>query len=170
MINHLPDRLDLIATAEAGRALRGSIAVARLDRLLPVLVSDEGELQVEMQLGKDPDATRYMQGSIKGAVIVMCQRCLEKMALPLDLEFRLGLVASEDAADALPERYEPLLVTAEPAHIADVIAEEVLLAIPIVPRHSDRVDCLEFVKDYKPTVEEQRENPFAALAELKTKQ
>ena len=170
MINHLPDRLDLIATAEAGRALRGSIAVARLERLLPVLISDEGELQVEIELGRDPDGTRYMKGSIQGAVIMMCQRCLDKMALPLDLYFRLGLVASEDAADALPERYEPLLVTAEPAHIADVIAEEVLLAIPIVPRHSDSVDCLEFVRDYEPPEDEQRENPFAALAELKLKQ
>jgi uncharacterized protein len=92
------------------------------------------------------------------------------MALPLDLRFRLGLVVSEEAAAALPDRYEPLLVTAEPAHIADVIAEEVLLAIPIVPKHSDRVDCQEFVKDYKPPVGEQRENPFAVLAGLKLKQ
>ena len=170
MINHLPDRLDLIAAAEAGRALRGSIAVARLERLLPELVSDEGELQVEIALGKDPAGIRYLQGSIKGAVTVKCQRCLDKMALLLDLEFRLGLVASESAADVLPERYEPLLVTAEPAYIADVVAEEVLLAIPIVPRHSDRVDCLEFVKDYESPVDEQRENPFAALAGLKLKQ
>jgi uncharacterized protein len=135
-----------------------------------VLISDEGELQVEIELGKDPDGTRYLQGLIRGAITMMCQRCLEKMILPVDLQFRLGLVTSEDAADALHERYEPLLVTAEPAHIADVIADEVLLAIPIVPRHSDEVDCLEFVKDHKPPVEVQRKNPFAALAELKLKQ
>jgi uncharacterized protein len=170
MINHLPDRLDLIATAEAGRVLRGSIAVASLERLLPVLISDEGELQVEIELGKDPDGIRYLKGSVKGAVMLKCQRCLDNMSLPLDLVFRLGLVASEDAADRLPDRYEPLLVTAEPAHIADVIAEEVLLAIPIVPRHSDRVECQEFIKDYKPPVGEQRENPFAVLAGLKLKQ
>ena len=90
--------------------------------------------------------------------------------MPLDLDFRLGLVASDEAANALPDRYEPLLVTAEPAHIADVIAEEVLLAIPIVPRHSDRVDCQEFVKDYTPPESEQRKNPFAVLAGLKSKQ
>jgi uncharacterized protein len=170
MINHLPDRLDLIATAEAGRVLRGSIAVSSLERLLPVLISDEGELQVEMELGKDPEGTRYLQGSIQGEVVLKCQRCLETMVLPLDLGFRLGLVPSEDAAAALSDWYEPLLVTAEPARIADVIAEEVLLAIPIVPRHSDRVDCQEFVKDYKPPVGEQRENPFAVLAGLKLKQ
>ena len=150
--------------------LRGSVAVSTLERLLPVLLSDEGELQVEMELGKDPDGTRYMKGSIQGEVTLKCQRCLENMALPLDLGFRLGLVTSDEAANVLPERYEPLLVTAEPAHIADVIAEEVLLAIPIVPKHSDRVDCQEFVKDYTPPESEQRKNPFAVLAELKSKQ
>ncbi|MGB5177781.1 MAG: YceD family protein [Gammaproteobacteria bacterium] len=170
MINHLPDRLDLIATAEAGRKLRGTVSIGSLERLLPVLVSDEGELQVEMELGKDPDGTRYLAGSIRGEVLLRCQRCLDKMTLPLDLNFRLGLVSSDAAAGALPDRFEPLLVTAEPAHIADVIAEEVLLAIPIVPRHSDRLACQEFVRDYTPPESEQRKNPFAVLAGLKLKQ
>ena len=150
--------------------LRGSVAVSVLDRLLPVLVSDEGELQVEMELGKDPEGTRYLKGSIQGEVILKCQRCLDKMTLPLDLGFRLGLVTSDAAAEALPEWYDPMVVTAEPAHIADVIAEEVLLAIPIVPKHSNKVDCLEFVKDYTPPEREQRKNPFAVLAGLKSKQ
>ena len=170
MINHLPDRLDLIATAEAGRALRGTVAVSSLERLLPVLVSGEGELQVEIELGKDPDGTRYVKGSIQGDVMLKCQRCLENMTLPLDLNFRLGLVSSDAAASILPDWYEPLLVTAEPALIADMIAEEVLLAIPIVPRHRDRLDCQEFVKDYAPPESEQRKNPFAVLAGLKLKQ
>ena len=170
MINHLPDRLDLIATAEAGRVLRGTVAVSSLERLLPVLVSGEGELQVEMELGKDPDGTRYVKGSIQGDGMLKCQRCLENMTLPLDLNFRLGLVSSDAAASILPDWYEPLLVTAEPARIADMIAEEVLLAIPIVPRHRDRLDCQEFVKDYAPPESEQRKNPFAVLAGLKLKQ
>lgn len=170
MIDHLPDRLDLIATAGAGRKLRGSVAVSSLERLLPVLTSDEGELQVEMELGKDPDGTCYLIGSIRGAVVLKCQRCLDDMTLPLDLAFRLGLVSSDDAANALPDWYEPLVVTAEPAHMADVIAEEVLLAIPIVPMHRDNQDCREFIKDYMPQDSEQRENPFAVLAGLKLKQ
>ena len=150
--------------------LRGTVAVSSLERLLPVLVSGEGELQVEMELGKDPDGTRYVKGSIQGDVMLKCQRCLENMTLPLDLNFRLGLVSSDAAASILPDWYEPLLVTAEPAHIADMIAEEVLLAIPIVPKHRDRLDCQEFVKDYAPPESEQRKNPFAVLSGLKLKQ
>ena len=170
MINRLPDRLDLIASAEAGRLLRGSIAVSNLERLVPALISDAGELQVEMELGKDQDGTRYLNGSIRGEVLLKCERCLDEMILPLDLTCRLGLVSSEAAANVLPEWYEPLVVTTEPAHLADVIADEVLLALPIVPTHKDGLDCQEFVKEHAPPVSEQRENPFAVLAGLKLKQ
>ena len=46
-----------------------------------------------------------------------------------------------EAAGELPERYEPLLVTREPTVLAEVISEEVLLALPIVPMHDEQTDC-----------------------------
>ncbi len=150
--------------------LRGRVAVSDLERLTPVLTSSQGQLLVEMELGKDPDGTCYLSGTIRGDVTLRCERCLEDMVLPLDLDFRLGLVHSDEAAAALPEWYEPLLVSAEPASIADVIAEEVLLAIPIVPTHGDNQQCRDFIKDYKPPVGEKRDNPFNVLADLKLKQ
>ena len=170
MIDHLPDRLDLIATAEAGRVLRGRLPVAVLERLLPVLTSGQGELQVELSLGKDAGGTRFLAGTIEGEIVLRCQRCVKDMQLPLDLEFRLGLIRDESAVDELPDSYEPLAVTAEPAIIADIIAEEVLLALPIVPLHEGSDECHAYVKAYKPLQGEQRENPFAVLAEFKQKQ
>ena len=110
MIDHLPDRLDLIATAEAGRDLRGRLAVAGLERLLPALASDQGELEIELNLGKDAGGTRFLAGTIQGEVILDCQRCMKDMTLPLDLVFRLGLIRDERAVHALPDCYEPLAV------------------------------------------------------------
>src|SRR5210317_1893312 len=105
MIEHLPDRLDLIATAEAGRVLRGSVALAAVERLLPVLTSGQGELQVELSLGKDAGGTRFLAGTIECEVVLRCQRCMQDMQQPLDNEFRLGLVGDESAADKLPDMY-----------------------------------------------------------------
>ena len=170
MIDHLPDRLDLFATAVAGRVLRGRIPVAGLERVLPALISDAGELQVELQFGKDPGGTCFVAGAILGEVVLRCQRCMEGMTLPLDLEFCLGLLRDESAAGTLPDCYEPLVVTAEPAYIADIISDEVLLALPIVPLHEDSDACHAHIKAYKPPQNEQRVNPFAVLAELKHKQ
>jgi uncharacterized protein len=170
MIELLPDRLDLIATAEAGRLLRGSIALSALGRLLPALTSEQGELQIELTLGKDAGGMHFLAGSIEGGVVLRCQRCMQDMQQPLDIAFLLGLVRDESALAKLPDSYEPLEVTAEPAIVADIIADEVLLALPIVPLHKDSDGCLALVEAYKPPQDEQRKNPFAVLAELKQKQ
>lgn len=170
MIDHLPDRLDLIATAEAGRVMRGRIPVARLERVLPALISEQGELQVELNFGKDPDGTYFLAGTILGEIVMCCQRCMEGLTLPLDISFRLGLLRDEGEVDSLSGRFEPLVVTAEPAYIADIVSDEVLLALPIVPLHGESDECHADMKAYKPPQGEQRENPFAVLAGLKHKQ
>ncbi len=170
MTEHLPDRLDLLAAAEAGREFRGRIALASLDRVVPLLASPAGDLQVVMQLGKDPDGTYRLSGSIRGNVVLECQRCLEAFTRTLDVEFRLGLVRSQEAAARLPRGYEPLLVTVEPSSIADIVSDEVLLALPFAPVHDDMNECHGLYEDYQSPAEAQRENPFAVLAGLKQKQ
>jgi uncharacterized protein len=170
MIEHLPDRFDLFATAEAGRELRGRIALASLERVVPLLASPAGELQVVMRLGKDMGGTHYLSGSIHGNVVLQCQRCLENLTRALVIDFRLGLVRSQDDVARLAHGYEPLLVTAEPASIGDIISDEVLLALPFAPVHEDADACHGLSKDYQPSADAQRENPFAVLAELKQKQ
>ncbi len=169
MIDHLPDRLDLMATAAAGRILQGRIPLARLERALPALKSSAGELQVVLELGKDADGTHYLAGSLHGDVVLTCQRCLGEMVLPLDVEFRLGLIRDEAAINDLSDWYDPLVVTAEPADIADILSDEVLLALPIVPLHGESEECPGLPKRYQPSAEDQRENPFAVLAGLKQK-
>ena len=124
MIDHLPDRLDLMATAAAGRILQGRMPLTRLERALPALMSSAGELQVVLELGKDADGTHYLAGSLQGDVTLKCQRCLGHMVLPLDVKFRLGLVHNKDAIYDLSDWHEPLVVSAEPADIADILADE----------------------------------------------
>ncbi|MGD2136806.1 MAG: YceD family protein [Gammaproteobacteria bacterium] len=169
MIDHLPDRLDLIATAEAGRVLRGRVPLTQLERLAPLLLSQEGELEVDLELGKARDGTRYLSGRITGTLALSCQRCLEEMRLPLDIRVCLGLVRSQAAAQELNRRYEPLIVSGEPARLAEVVTDEVLLALPIVAVHGDMGDCRNLGAEYAASAPEGRENPFAVLERLKQK-
>jgi uncharacterized protein len=169
MINHLPDRLDLYAAAEAGRALRGRVKLSSLVRVLPLLESHEGELEVSLELGRDEDGTHYLAGSVQGRLALRCQRCLEPMDYPLDVAFRLGLVHSQEQMERLSDRYEPLLISGEPASLAEVITDEVLLALPIVPLHSGVSTCRPPATDYQISASSQRESPFAVLAQLKQK-
>jgi uncharacterized metal-binding protein YceD (DUF177 family) len=52
--------------------------------------------------------------------------------------------------------------------VAEVVSDEVLLALPIVPMHGDQSECRALSEDYVP-VKDERENPFAVLAQLKQK-
>lgn len=169
MIDHLPDRLDLFAMAEAGRELRGQISLADLDRVLPLLASDEGSLDVELEVGKSQDGTRYLSGNIKGTVMVRCERCLEPMAQVLDQDFMLGLVHDQEAGLALGKQYEALVLTGEPTRVADVVSDEVLLALPIVSMHEDLKDCRDMGTEYAAPASEKGDNPFAVLEQLKQK-
>ena len=169
MIDHLPDRLDLVAMADAGRTIRGRIKLSCLPRVVPLLVSDSGELDVVLELGRDEQGIPALTGTITGQLELQCQRCLESMQVPLDTRFRLGLVFSQEAAAGLPARYEPLLVTREPTVIAEVVSDEVLLALPIVPAHGDEAECRALVGEYSAPAAAEREHPFAVLAKLKQK-
>ena len=169
MTNHLPDRLDLYAAAEAGRGLRGRIELLKLARALPLLESPDGELEVALDLGRDEDGTYFLAGSIQGRLLLCCQRCLEPMEYVLDATFRLGLVRGQEQMQRLSDRYEPLLINDEPANLAEIITDEVLLALPIVPRHDRMETCRVPATDRLSPDGGGRDTPFGILAKLKQK-
>jgi uncharacterized protein len=169
MKDHLPDRLDLYAAAEAGRVIKGRIPLAKLERVVPLMASGTGELAVILELDRDQEGTRYLAGSIQGVLQLQCQRCLDSMDYPLNVKFRLGLLQNPDDVQYLADRYEPLIVTPEPARISEVIEDEVLLALPIAPLHEDMNKCREVAADYHESASVQRNNPFAVLEQLKLK-
>lgn len=169
MMNHLPDLLDLYAAAEAGRHLRGRIELGRLTRALALLESPDGELEVDLQLGRDEEGTHFLAGSLRGTLVLRCQRCLEPLDYALDVDFRLGLVHGDEQVRRLSGRYEPLMISDEPANLAEIITDEVLLALPIVPLHSGVNTCRMPAVDGQTPDRERRENPFAVLAQLKQK-
>lgn len=98
-------------------------------------------------------------------VSVECQRCLKAMTVPLHVDRRLFFVEGEDAAAALDTDSEDDVLTLEPAiDLRALIEDELLLGLPLVPRHEVCPEPLPFRED-EPTP--QREHPFAALAAWK---
>ena len=167
MLSRLPERIDPLAMAEAGRAFHGDLDLAGLARLLPLLVNPKGGLEVDLLLDRDEAGVRFLRGRVSGQLELECQRCLGPMAFALDSEFLLGLVRGEEEAGRLPETYEPLLVGTEPMRLADIVEDEVLLALPIVALHRAPHPCASRRQEENPPEGVQREHPFAALAQLK---
>ena len=114
-----------------------------------------GEQQVWLHLLADAD------------VILQCQRCLLPLdeAVHVDRHFRF--VADEDAAAALDDEIEDeVLALPKTLNLRDLVEDEMLLALPLVPRHEA---CPETIPMQFGDVEEVEEkaNPFASLALLR---
>ncbi|MFA7094932.1 MAG: YceD family protein [Gammaproteobacteria bacterium] len=173
MSERLTQRVDPFRLAEQGRQLRGSVAITGLRRLVPLLRSCVGAVEVELGFGIDAERVSFMQGRIVGELDITCQRCLGSMTLSVDFEFLLGMVRSEAEGDRLPSRYEPLLVESALISLADVVEDELILALPIIARHADTESCMTPVPGSAAAgqgdddVSAAKENPFAVLSKLK---
>ena len=155
----------------ARRSFEGTLAIASLRRLCEALANTDGEVRFELDFGCDSLGTGYVDVRASAPLTLICQRTLEPFVLPVALQTRLGLVTDERDEAGLPPECEPLLV-AENGLLrpADVIEDELLLALPLVPVNPDSSlpDEVTGRDQERGSVDEERsENPFAVLRELK---
>jgi len=167
----LPLSLDLLQSARRDVSLTGRLAVEKLTRLKPSLATDEGEVAVALRIYLDADHRRVLvAGTMEAKLQLVCQRCMKPMSFSVQARPQLAWVKSEDEALELPEQYEPLLAPEGRVELAELVSDELLLALPLVPRHEDGAGCGKTAKAAKPeraTPAEDRKKPFAALASLK---
>ena len=171
MRDRLPDTIDTASLKTLGREYRGALSVAGMARLVEVLRdTDVPELQIRLQVERDPGGVRCVQGAITGVLHLTCQRCLEQLEFPVRIEFRSALVHSEIEAERLAEGYDPLLIEDDRLVVRDLVEDELLLALPGFPQHAE-ADCA--LPEYRAGTHEaavsEKPNPFAALADLKRK-
>ncbi|WP_426689305.1 YceD family protein [Rhodanobacter ginsengiterrae] len=153
----------------ARRSFEGTLPVATMPRLCEALADTEGLLHFELDFGRDELGISYVDVRATASLNLLCQRTLEPFALPVTVDTRLGLIRLERDEAGLPPDCEPLLV-AEDGRLnpRDVIEDELLLALPLVPVNPDSSLPDEVISQEPETSGEgQRENPFAVLRELK---
>ena len=137
----LPDKINpWQLVADHGR-LTGDLALAELPRLAALLNQTNGVVSVTLAAGMDGQGLRFIAGRLHTIVELICQRCLGPLQLPLEVTVHLGLVHSEAEADRLPDDYEPLLAPDGLMAVADLVEDELLLALPQIPRHADQREC-----------------------------
>ena len=172
-------RLDVAAFANAGGELAGEWPQAGFARLATMTVPDAtaeapvrwrvaGERAVLAGAGTQP----ALGIGAATEVTLECQRCLQPMRLPLQVERRIFFVDGEDAAAALDaECDDDVLALAPVLDLHALVEDELLLALPVVPRHEvcalPLPAAVGAITADEASEGEAREHPFAALAALK---
>jgi uncharacterized protein len=143
-----------------------------MPRLCEALADDAGLAQYQLDFGRDEFGTAYVEVRVQAPLWLLCQRTLEPFVMPITVDSRLGLIRSERDEAALPGGYEPLLVAEDDKlNPIDVIEDELLLALPLVPVNPDSAlpeEVAHLPAEAIPA-EARPDNPFAVLRELKKK-
>jgi uncharacterized protein len=170
-------RLDVAAFAAAEGVLAGAWTAERLPRLVAAtLAPPEGQPRAAIDwrvvgarrvlLGAGVRPALQVEASTE--VALECQRCLQPMRLALEAERRIYFVEGEDAAAALDaENEDDVLALTPTLDLQALVEDELLLALPLVPRHEVCPEPLPRALVEDDRAREAADHPFAALAALK---
>jgi uncharacterized protein len=176
-----PIKLDLEIFAREGAELKGTWPAAALPRLAeeaapeapaagwPELVwRATGELRTL----RGGESQTWLHLQAQATVALTCQRCLQPVRAAINLQRDFRFVGDEQlAAQIDADSEEDVLAMPRHLNLKDLIEDELLLALPIVPRHKTCPEPLpvapQDIDVNEPVQSEPRKNPFAALAALK---
>jgi uncharacterized protein len=171
-----PSRLDVEAFAKDAAELEGEWPLAALDRLSDAAHDDakpgESDLARWHVRGENrpvrggaPQTWLHLQASTRLGLV--CQRCLAPVDTPIEAERSFRFVAGEEAAAQLDaDQEEDVLALTRSLDLRELVEDELLLALPLVPRHDICPEPLP-MEHGDDDAEADRPNPFAALAALK---
>lgn len=170
-----PKSVDPRRLAALGRTLNGSLPLSRMPRLQAAVAdstnSSPDYAAFELTFGRDASRRDVVEGRVRAQLRLQCQRCNGVLDLQVSSRFALGVVTGLEQASRLPEGLEPLLLESEEIDPAVLVEDELLLAMPVVPRHADgvcRSPAFAAGAEVDSTVTQStQDNPFAVLEALK---
>lgn len=126
----------LSASQALARAERhaGELSVAQLARIAEFAVPGAERLAVQFEFHRDPARQGWIEGLIRGRLRLQCRVCLADFEWPLDTRLKLAVTDSEAEEARLMEHAEPYLVVEDRVALHEIVEDEVLLAIPMMPR------------------------------------
>jgi uncharacterized protein len=170
--DRLPIRFDPFHLAKKNTRLEGSVALKFMRRLDEASVTAlEPDARVTLHMSTEVAGIVLLTGNIRARVMMQCQRCLKDMVLDIDRPIELALVRSDAEAVEIQAGFETYEVSNETIFTRDLIEDELLLSLPIIPMHHDSVHCDGAMLSYLgPQPEEQARapdhSPFRVLKDL----
>ena len=174
--DYSPDRLDIKAFVQADARMTGHDSLLKYQRLAQEAKGLHPDLYVDWQATGELRAVpgeagqQWLHLQAQSSFPMVCQRCLGPVDVPLEVDRSFRFVADEATAEALDDDVEEdLLAISREFDLRELIEDELLMSLPVVPRHEE---CPEHVtmevadEDFEAASVE-KPNPFAALAKLR---
>jgi uncharacterized protein len=131
---------DVRKLADARATIDLDIPVAELPGLPVELICGSAQVHAHLQFGRE-QGFMVAQVGLRAQLKLVCQRCMGPMPMPIETSSPVLLIESEAEAEAAPVEWETYLAADGRLSLAALAAEELLLALPVVPLHADSGAC-----------------------------
>lgn len=132
---------DLESLADRGVTLSGELDIGQLTRLKGLLHSDSGSVRATLRLRQRGDGWLASELEYRADVELVCQRCLEPFRQELEDKVNVVLADSDSLPTTVPTGFEPFELEDGRLQPVQLIEDEVIVAIPLVPKHARVEDC-----------------------------
>jgi DUF177 domain-containing protein len=158
--------LEVDRLADGGADVDFAVPLAELSGLRSLRAGVAGNVRGRAHFGRE-EGMPVADLKFSGTVTLQCQRCMQPMERPLEAASRIALIGSEAEAGQAPLEREPVLAPGGRISIGELLTEELLLLLPIVPLHEDRERCAgESAATERAPPGGETHRPFANLADL----
>ncbi len=160
--------LDIDRLADGEADIDFAVPLAELPRLRSQLASVEGLVRGRVHFTRESGFV-VADLTMSGEATLVCQRCLQAMVEPVSSSVRVALITAESDVSRVPEHLEPVLAAGGRITAGELVEEELLLALPIVPLHGESSDCAVRAvgrAEGAPEPEQSTQKPFAQLDQL----
>lgn len=180
MSREFPDFVDPWKAADGRRTFQGTMPINRMKRLAGMLAPDGSVEQAQLPARKDAGFRARFSYDEQGLVIIrlsvetelalVCQRSLTPYLEKIKRQSILVAIENIEDQEEIPDLYDPVLVENRRMALVDIVEEELILAIPQVPKNPQIAE-IELSTDGAVGVssgaeKEQTHRPFADLGGL----
>ena len=178
----LPVRLDPVNFADYGRVIEGSIATKGMLRLKGNVVASDDMVSAKLSFSRGLYGYPLVAGQVNASVDMRCERCLDDVRMELNPDINVLLKPEGEVLRQNKSNEEDIKDTDKPdiheydgksLELSELVEEELLLALPLIPKHQDISLCNQDMVAWLAANEapgegqeapaERAENPFAIL-------
>ncbi len=135
-------RDDLETLADRKTVLRGEYGVDKLTRLHGLVHAEQGSAAAVTLAARHSAGGQLMvELAFKASLRVTCQRCLGPLEWLADEDTEWRVVDSESEARRLGAAEAVLVLEQGRLHLEALLEDELIVALPMVPRHECIDDC-----------------------------
>jgi len=160
-----PQYINPLCLAKNKEQIKGSLSLDSLARLEDILLDNHGQVQYSLSFDFDASGICVIKSSIHTTVLLQCQRCLKSVIIEIQKSSILGAYKDSDEFEKLEDDYEPCQLDEEFILVEKLVEDELLLAMPLIPLHSNKKCIGEDA--LKALNVNNKMNSFSALAKLK---